>query len=193
MHVVAFFAFAGDPPGGREGHRGSASSSLLAWRYRHGFGSVCLLKTGCQPEASSFTFAELFAGIGGFRVGLESLGGRCVFSSEIEPFTRELYTRNFGDVPAGDIQEVQGVSVPAHDLLVAGFPCQPFSALGDQPGFEDSKGLLFREIVRILRSTRTPMFLLENVPGLAQCDEGKALRAIRDELRRAGYEVGTHF
>mmetsp|Transcript_5776 Transcript_5776/g.10337 ORF Transcript_5776/g.10337 Transcript_5776/m.10337 type:complete len:507 (-) Transcript_5776:46-1566(-) len=143
-----------------------------------------------SPPVDSFTFAELFAGIGGFRVALESLGGRCVFASEIEPFTRGLYTQNFGeDGVVGDIQDVPDSEIPEHDLLVAGFPCQPFSTLGDQPGFEDSKGLLFREIVRVLAATRSKMFLLENVPGLAQCDEGKAIKAIRQALEHVGYHV----
>ncbi|CAE7242847.1 dsaVM [Symbiodinium natans] len=139
--------------------------------------------------AGNFTFAELFAGIGGFRLGLERLGGSCVFASEIEPHTRDLYTRNFGHVPvvAGDIQEVHASDIPAHDILVAGFPCQPFSALGSQPAFDDERGLLFREIVRVLGAAKPRFFLLENVPGLLRC--GRALATIMEELSSAGYEV----
>ena len=140
---------------------------------------------------ASFTFAELFAGIGGFRLGLESLGGRCVFASEIEPFTREVYILNFGEVPpiAGDIRKVKDEEIPIVDLLVAGFPCQPFSALGTQPAFEDDRGLLFHEIVRVLKASKAKSFLLENVPGLLDCDDGRALQAIKRELIQSGYEV----
>ena len=140
---------------------------------------------------ASFTFAELFAGIGGFRLGLESLGGRCVFASEIEPFTREVYILNFGEVPpiAGDIRKVKDEEIPLVDLLVAGFPCQPFSALGTQPAFEDDRGLLFHEIVRVLKASKAKSFLLENVPGLLDCDDGRALQAIKRELIQSGYEV----
>lgn len=140
---------------------------------------------------ASFTFAELFAGIGGFRLGLESLGGRCVFASEIEPFTREVYILNFGEVPpiAGDIRKVKDEEISLVDLLVAGFPCQPFSALGTQPAFEDDRGLLFHEIVRVLKASKAKSFLLENVPGLLDCDDGRALQAIKRELIQSGYEV----
>lgn len=140
---------------------------------------------------ASFTFAELFAGIGGFRLGLESVGGRCVFASEIEPFTREVYILNFGEVPpiAGDIRKVKDEEIPLVDLLVAGFPCQPFSALGTQPAFEDDRGLLFHEIVRVLKASKAKSFLLENVPGLLDCDDGRALQAIKRELIQSGYEV----
>eukprot|EP00439_Symbiodinium_sp_Y106_P076859 s2025_g15.t3 len=149
------------------------------------------LQSGCG--GSGFRFAELFAGIGGFRLGLESLGGRCVFASEIEPFTREVYTLNFGTRPEvlGDIQMIQDEEIPPHDMLVAGFPCQPFSGLGEQPGLEDPKGrgLLFREVCRVLRARQCPLFLLENVPGLAETDEGKALKAIKEELTACNYDV----
>eukprot|EP00438_Fugacium_kawagutii_P031141 Skav201765 [mRNA] locus=scaffold1973:459868:467663:- [translate_table: standard] len=166
------------------------------------------------PLPASFTFAELFCGIGGFRLGLEALGGRCVFASEIERFTRELYVMNFGDVPKvlGDIVEVGDSQVPEVDLLVAGFPCQPFSSLGDQPAFDDERGLLFRQIVRILKASKafglqhavatggwkerspgTPLlaktFLLENVPGLLDCDDGRAVKVIQQELTAAGVKA----
>ncbi|CAJ1422201.1 unnamed protein product [Effrenium voratum] len=143
---------------------------------------------------STFTFAELFAGIGGFRVGLEALGGRCVFASEIDSSAREVYLLNFGDDPlvAGDIYEVPDSAIPQVDLLVGGFPCQPFSALGSQPAFDDERGLLFREIVRVLKASDARAFLLENVPGLLGCDDGRTLQAIKDELMLAGYEVQIH-
>lgn len=144
-----------------------------------------------EPLEKSFTFAELFAGLGGFRLALEAVGGECVFASEIEGFTRALYILNFGESPPvlGDIQEVQDSAIPEVDMLVAGFPCQPFSALGNQPAFEDDRGLLFREIVRVLKASKAKSFLLENVPGLLECDDGKAIRQIQQELQLAGYEV----
>ncbi|CAJ1447021.1 unnamed protein product [Effrenium voratum] len=143
------------------------------------------------PASGAFRFAELFAGIGGFRVGLEALGGTCAFASEIEPFTREVYDLNFPDGPSvyGDIRAVSDAEIPEVDIVVGGFPCQPFSALGTQPAFNDGRGLLFHEIVRVLRASHAKAFLLENVPGLLNCDEGRALQAIVGELRLAGYEV----
>lgn len=144
------------------------------------------------PAKGAFTFAELFAGIGGFRVGLEALGGRCVFASEIEPRTVSMYALNFGNVPEihGDIRSVGAHQVPPHDLLVAGFPCQPFSSLGLQPGISDrDKGTLFGEIVRILKARQPKAFLLENVPGLLQCQDGLAFSTILAALQGAGYHV----
>ncbi|CAE7573306.1 dsaVM, partial [Symbiodinium sp. CCMP2592] len=159
-------------------------------RSRPGVSELSLLPRG-PGKAVNFTFAELFAGIGGFRLGLESLGGNCVFACEIEPHTRDMYLHNFGNVPAvaGDIQEVHASAIPPHDILVAGFPCQPFSALGTQPAFDDDRGLLFREIVRVLEASQPKFFLLENVPGLLRCDDGRVLETIREELSQAGYDV----
>lgn len=143
------------------------------------------------PLSGAFTFLELFAGIGGFRVGLEAIGGRCVFASEIVLDTVAVYKKNCMDMPdiAGDIAAVQDSSIPPHDLLVGGFPCQPFSALGLQPGLADDKGNLFKEIVRVLNLRRPRAFLLENVPGLLHCDGGLAFRTIMDALEGAGYAV----
>ena len=102
-----------------------------------------------------------------------------------------MYRLNFGDEPVleADICEVHAADIPPHDILVAGFPCQPFSSLGTQPAFDDDRGLLFREIVRVLRAAQPPCFLLENVPGLLRCDEGRVLETIQNELRGAGYHV----
>ncbi|CAJ1435032.1 unnamed protein product, partial [Effrenium voratum] len=138
------------------------------------------------PPAADFTFAELFAGIGGFRLGLEALGGRCVFACEIHGAAREVYSRNFAGELHGDLRSSK---VPAHDLLVAGFPCQPFSALGNQPGLQAPQGQLFGEIVRVLRQCQPEAFLLENVPGLLHSNRGADMSAILAELRGAGYHV----
>ena len=108
--------------------------------------------------------AELFAGVGGFAVGLDALGGRRVFACEIEGQARGCYEANFGFPLARDVRDVKGVDVSEHELLTAGFPCQPFSREGTQPGLEHRLGLLFAEIVRLLVASRPAMFLLENVP-----------------------------
>ena len=147
--------------------------------------------------APAFTFSELFAGVGGFGVGLRQLGGACVFACEREPQARQTFRLNFPprDVPAfaKDVTEVDAATdVPPHDLLTAGFPCQPFSRLGQQPGFQAPKGhgTLFAHIVRIVRAVRPRMLLLENVPGLATTPGGgEELRVIVGELDGAGYDV----
>ena len=145
-----------------------------------------------------FTFVELFCGIGGFRVGLEPLGGRCVFASELDPAAVALYRRNAGTAAeamvSGDIRDVDlAAAVPPHDLLTAGFPCQPFSTLGDQPGLASvgGKGTLFECIVQVLTLRKPRAFLLENVPGLLTCDGGAAFATIVTALEGAGYAV-TH-
>jgi DNA (cytosine-5)-methyltransferase 1 len=142
-----------------------------------------------------FSYAEMFAGIGGFGVALEALGGRCVFYSEIDERCRETYALNF-DTPSscihGDIYEVPDSAFPKDlDLLVAGFPCQPFSTLGDQPGFDCHKGRgqLFLQIVRALELSRPRSFLLENVPGLLGMKD--ALDVILKAFRGAGYKVSA--
>ena len=148
--------------------------------------SVSLLTSAADQVP--FSFAELFAGIGGFRRGLEALGGKCVFSSEIDADCIQCYSRNFGETPSGDICHIAAADIPDHDMLVGGFPCQPFSREGLQPGFADKKGdgMLFLEIVRILREKHPKAFLLENVPGLLACDEGKTFAAIKEALEVDG-------
>jgi hypothetical protein len=147
----------------------------------------------CAPCRGGFRFryVELFAGIGGFRLGLDAVGGECVYASEIEPAARAVYSDNFGAPPAGgDICTVSMDDIPAFDLLTGGFPCQPFSTLGKQPGLEDEKGQLFRQIIRVLDHHRPRAFLLENVPGLLSSNKGAAFDTILDALRSAGGEGG---
>jgi len=133
-----------------------------------------------------FTFAELFAGVGGFRLGLEALGGICVFSNEIDQDCVRAYTELFGNessvLHVGDVCKVSSDSIPDHDLLVGGFPCQPFSKEGLQPGIHDPRGLLFRELVRILRDKRPKHFLFENVPGLLSSNGGGDYKMILQEF-----------
>jgi DNA (cytosine-5)-methyltransferase 1 len=150
-------------------------------------------------QPCEYLFVDLFAGIGGMRLGFESHGNcRCVFSSEIDRFARETYRSNFGEEPSGDIVRIPSEDIPAHDILVAGFPCQPFSiagvskyeSLGRGHGFRDrTKGTLFREIVRILESHRPTAFLLENVKNLRSHDRGRTWQVIRGALEDTGYRV----
>lgn len=127
--------------------------------------------------------------MGGFRVALDKLGGQCVFASEVDRFCVRNYQANFGDRPAGDITRIETEQIPHHDLLVGGFPCQPFSSSGAREGMNDPKGVLFREISRILKAKQPRAFLLENVRGLFIHDEGKTLKIVVQELEECGYRV----
>ncbi len=150
--------------------------------------------------AAPFTFIDLFAGIGGMRMGFETTGGRCVFTSEWNPFARTTYTANFSETHpiAGDIREQSEDAIPDHDLLLAGFPCQPFSiagvskknALGRPHGFAcATQGTLFFDVARILAARRPRAFLLENVKNLVGHDHGRTFRVIRQTLED---ELGYH-
>ena len=150
------------------------------------------------PPLSEFKFIDLFAGIGGMRLGFESAGGTCVFSSEWDKFAQQTYSENFGETPHGDIREIDAKSVPDHDVLVAGFPCQPFSlagvtknnALGRNHGFEHAtQGTLFFDIARIVEAKQPQAFLLENVKNLKSHDKGRTFEVILDTLRHLNYEV----
>jgi DNA (cytosine-5)-methyltransferase 1 len=138
----------------------------------------------------SFKFVDLFAGLGGFHLALSSLGGKCVFSSEIDPELRGAYLANHGLMPAGDILKVASEAIPQHDFLAAGFPCQPFSKAGNQKGFNcEQTGNLFFEIERVL-ATRSPKYvLLENVPNIVKHDNGRTIKEIIRRLNFLGYDV----
>lgn len=147
----------------------------------------------------SFTFADLFAGIGGIRIPFQELGGECVFSSEWDPHAQRTYFMNFGDVPVGDIRNVDSKDIPDFDVLLAGFPCQPFSiagvskkrSMGRPTGFEDkTQGTLFFEVARIIRDKRPRAFLLENVKNLISHDKGNTFKTIVMTLERElGYKI----
>lgn len=132
-------------------------------------------------------FIDLFAGLGGFRIAFEKSGCRCVFSSEIDKYVREVYRDNFGEYPAGDITEISTNEIPDHDILCAGFPCQPFSIAGKRKGFEDSRGTLFFDIARILKDKQPKAFLLENVRGIVSHDAGSTIKTIENILDSLGY------
>lgn len=139
----------------------------------------------------NFKFIDLFAGIGGFRQGLESVGGKCVFSSEIDKFCKETYFENYGEVPHGDITKINEDLIPDHDILCAGFPCQPFSISGKQLGFNDTRGTLFFDIIRILRYKKPTVVFLENVANLAKHDDSKTVNQMLELLELLGYKVKT--
>lgn len=134
-------------------------------------------------------FIDLFAGIGGFRIALESFGSECVYSSEWDKYARITYERNFAEIPDGDITKVREGDIPEHNILCAGFPCQAFSVSGKQLGFGDTRGTLFFEILRIARHHRPEILFLENVSNLERHDKGKTLRVVCRTLERMGYDV----
>ena len=142
------------------------------------------------PEKWKFTFIDLFAGIGGIRLGYQSLGGKCVFSSEWDKDAAKTYYSNFGEEPFGDIQKIAPSDIPDFDILLAGFPCQPFSIIGDKEGFNhETQGTLFFNIEKILLVKKPKAFMLENVRNLTAHDNGRTFKIILSHLRKAGYDV----
>lgn len=142
-----------------------------------------------NPTVSKFTMIDLFAGIGGIRLAFQKQGGAAVFSSEWDKFAQKTYKANFGDTPTGDITLVDPKSIPSHDILLGGFPCQPFSQAGLKKGFEDTRGTLFFNIAQILSEKRPRAFLLENVKQLKGHDKGRTLKTILQVLEDLDYEV----
>lgn len=151
-----------------------------------------------KVKNKNFTFIDLFAGIGGMRIAFERAGGRCVYSSEWNKYSQQTYFANFGEQPEGDITQVNAASIPTHDILVAGFPCQPFSiagvskknSLGRATGFEDkTQGTLFFDVCRILKEKRPKAFMLENVKNLCSHDKGRTFKIILESLDELNYKV----
>lgn len=137
-------------------------------------------------------FIDLFAGLGGFHLALRQLGHTCVFASEIDSTLRGIYKKNFNLDPAGDICDVAVADIPHHDILCAGFPCQPFSKAGYQQGFADRRGTLFDHVLRIVEYHEPTYVILENVPNLERHDGGKTWQALTSRLGEAGYDVDSH-
>jgi DNA (cytosine-5)-methyltransferase 1 len=137
----------------------------------------------------SFKFIDLFAGIGGMRLPFEEMGGKCVFTSDWDKDAQNIYEANFGEKPHGDITKINENDIPDHDILLAGFPCQPFSIIGSRKGFEDTRGTLFFDIEGILKAKRPKAFLLENVKQLRGHDQGRTLNIILNHLAALGYHV----
>lgn len=142
------------------------------------------------PIKANFTFIDLFAGIGGFRIGAQNNNGNCVFSSEFDKFAQATYSLNYSEFPFGDITTIKEHSIPDHDLLLAGFPCQPFSYSGRTEGFEDkTRGTLFFDVLRILEAKRPKVALLENVKGFKSHDKGNTMYVALNALEEAGYNT----
>ena len=148
-----------------------------------------------QNICSNIKFIDLFCGIGGFRFAAETIfekyniSGKCVFSSDIDEYAKESYTSNFGERPFGDITKISENDIPNHDLLFAGFPCQPFSIIGLGKGFDDTRGTLFFEVARIIEAKTPRAFVLENVKQLVGHENGRTLTKILDVLMELGYHV----
>lgn len=159
-----------------------------------------LVKAKEEPDLAKegYKFIDLFAGIGGMRLAYESAGAHCVYSNEWNKYSQQTYYANFGVQPDGDITKVSAESIPDHDILVAGFPCQPFSiagvskkqSMGRATGFEDkTQGTLFFDICRILKEKRPKAFMLENVKNLCSHDRGRTFKVIRESLAELNYKV----
>ncbi len=143
----------------------------------------------------SIRFIDLFCGIGGFRLAVQQACDekgilyKCVFSSDIDPFCQKSYVANFQDTPAGDIQNIHASDIPNHDILLGGFPCQPFSIIGDRKGMDDTRGTLFFDIARIIKEKRPAVFVLENVKQLVSHNKGQTFEIIIHSLTTLGYHV----
>ncbi len=146
------------------------------------------LHSAC-PRTELKTFIDLFAGVGGFHIAAANAGLNCVYASEIDKPASSVYRSNFGLEPDGDITQVDASDVPKHDLLCAGFPCQPFSIIGKRRGFSDTRGTLFFDIARILESKRPTAFILENVKQLVTVDGGRVIGHIVSVLKELNYDV----
>ncbi|MCK4922402.1 MAG: DNA (cytosine-5-)-methyltransferase [Bacteroidales bacterium] len=150
------------------------------------------------PKKPTFKFIDLFAGIGGFRISFQELNGKCMYSSEWNKYAKKTYDANFGEVPFGDITKTDEKKIPDHDILVGGFPCQPFSiagvskkkSLGKKHGFlDETQGTLFFDIARIIKEKKPKAFLLENVKNLKSHDNGNTFKVIEKTLKKLGYIV----
>ncbi len=140
-----------------------------------------------EQSLKGYTFIDLFAGLGGFRLALESFGTKCVYSNEWDESVQKVYQRNFGDLPEGDITKVDETTIPDHDILCAGFPCQAFSISGKQRGFEDNRGTLFFDVARIVRAKKPKVVFLENVKNFATHDNGHTLQIVKETMDKLGY------
>lgn len=142
-----------------------------------------------KKKHADFTFIDLFAGIGGIRIPFQELGGKCVFTSEWDKFAQKTYRVNFGEEPQGDITKINSKDIPDFDILLGGFPCQPFSQAGLKKGFSDTRGTLFFEIERIIQEKKPKAFLLENVKQLRGHDKGRTLKVILKHIDALNYYV----
>jgi len=151
--------------------------------------SVVLKKISPPRDISSFKLIDLFAGIGGIRLGFKPFFSECVFTSEWDKFSKITYAENFSDIPAGDITQVDEKAIPKFDILLAGFPCQPFSNAGLNKGFDDARGTLFFDIARIIKYHKPRVVFLENVKGFKNHDKGNTFTVVKQTLESFGYTV----
>ncbi|MGX1436501.1 DNA (cytosine-5-)-methyltransferase [Mammaliicoccus sciuri] len=133
-------------------------------------------------------YIDLFAGIGGFHAAMDKFGATCVFASEWDKFAKETYFRNYNIEPHGDITKIDAADIPDHDILCAGFPCQPFSVSGKRMGFEDTRGTLFFDVARITKMKQPKLLFLENVKNFLTHDNGKTLATVKSTLEELGYD-----
>lgn len=141
-----------------------------------------------NKNLTGLKFIDLFAGLGGFRLALESFGAKCVYSNEWDKYAQKVYQMNFGDKPEGDITLVDENKIPDHDILCAGFPCQAFSISGKQKGFEDSRGTLFFDVARIVKAKKPKVVFMENVKNFASHDNGNTLKVVQNTMIDLGYD-----
>lgn len=140
-----------------------------------------------DKSLKGYTFIDLFAGLGGFRLALESLGAKCVYSNEWDIPAQEVYKANFGETPEGDITKVDEKTIPDHDIICAGFPCQAFSISGKRRGFEDSRGTLFFDVARIVKEKKPKVVFMENVRNFAAHDGGRTIEVVKNTMEELGY------
>ncbi|MFI3327011.1 MAG: DNA cytosine methyltransferase [Clostridia bacterium] len=142
-----------------------------------------------NKSLKDYKFIDLFCGIGGFHLALASFGAKCVFASDINQRTQKVYENNFNILPFGDLRNIKNIDIPKHDILCAGFPCQPFSISGNQEGLDHESGKLFYEIIRIAKFHQPKVIFLENVKNLRNHDQGNTLNTILSELNKVNYDV----
>lgn len=148
-------------------------------------------KLNTNLPLSEYKFIDLFAGIGGIRLPFDELGAQCVFSSEWDKYASQTYAANYGNVPHGDITQIDEKHIPAFDILLAGFPCQPFSNAGHKKGFDDTRGTLFFDICRIVDFHKPKVLFLENVKGFKGHNKGETFTVVKETLAELGYKVHT--
>jgi len=174
------------------------SEKALAMAADLGLAKLSQARLATTEANGKFTFVDLFAGIGGIRLAFERAGGQCVFSSEWDKFSCRTYFENHGEYPEGDITQIPPEEIPNHDVLVGGFPCQPFSlagvskknSMGKAHGFDDeTQGTLFFNIKEIIKAKQPKMFLLENVKNLKSHDKGRTFKVISETLKKLGYDI----
>lgn len=142
-----------------------------------------------EKSLKGLKFIDLFCGIGGFHLAMTSLGAECVMASDIDEAVKVSYKQNYGIIPKGDIKRIKLSHIPKHDIICAGFPCQPFSISGSQKGFDDERGKLFFNVVKIAKTHKPKVIFLENVKNFEKHDDGKSLERVKAELEKIGYQV----